>query len=217
VPNAALRVRIAGIEPAREAASAPAAAGSAASSAAPVAPAAPAAPVASVAETGGRAGAGGNPANEFRNRLVTQLQLTPAQVEKVDAIYAESRPRFMQLRDLPAEERPKARERITADIRARIGDVLTPEQKPRYAALVTEAVSRTVTRGRLYLLGDDGQPRAYSVRLGITDGTTTELLVNPNAPDAQVLKLGARVVTGVGAAGGPSTPQRTPTGPRSLF
>ena len=217
VPNAALRVRIAGIEPPREAASAPAAVGSAASGAAPVAPAAPAAPVAPVAEAGGRAGAGGNPANEFRNRLVTQLQLTPAQVEKVDAIYAESRPRFMQLRDLPAEERPKARERITADIRARIGDVLTPEQKPRYAALVTEAVSRTVTRGRLYLLGDDGQPRAYSVRLGITDGTTTELLVNPNAPDAQVLKLGARVVTGVGAVGGPSTPQRTPTGPRSLF
>jgi HlyD family secretion protein len=207
-------VRIAGIEPAREAASAPAPAGSAASGAAPVAPAAPAA---SLAEGGGRTGGGGNPASEFRARLVTQLQLTPAQIEKVDAIYAESRPRFMQLRDLPAEERPKARERITADIRARIGDLLTPEQKPRYAALVTEAVSRTVTRGRVYLLGDDGQPRAYNVRLGISDGTATELLVNPNAPDAQVLKLGARVVTGVGAVGGATTPQRTPTGPRSLF
>jgi HlyD family secretion protein len=205
VPNAALRVRIAGIEPAREAASAAAPAGSAASGAAPVAPAAPAA---SLAEGGGRTGGGGNPASEFRTRLVTQLQLTPAQIEKVDAIYAESRPRFMQLRDLPAEERPKARERITADIRARIGDLLTPEQKPRYAALVTEAVSRTVTRG---------QPRAYNVRLGISDGTATELLVNPNAPDAQVLKLGARVVTGVGAVGGATTPQRTPTGPRSLF
>jgi HlyD family secretion protein len=214
VPNAALRVRIAGIEPAREAASAAAPAGSAASG---VAPAAPAAPAASLAEGGGRTGGGGNPASEFRTRLVTQLQLTPAQIEKVDAIYAESRPRFMQLRDLPAEERPKARERITADIRARIGDLLTPEQKPRYAALVTEAVSRTVTRGRVYLLGDDGQPRAYNVRLGISDGTATELLVNPNAPDAQVLKLGARVVTGVGAVGGPTTPQRTPTGPRSLF
>jgi HlyD family secretion protein len=214
VPNAALRVRIAGIEPAREAASAAAPAGSAASGAAPVAPVASAA---SLAEGGGRTGGGGNPASEFRTRLVTQLQLTPAQIEKVDAIYAESRPRFMQLRDLPAEERPKARERITADIRARIGDLLTPEQKPRYAALVTEAVSRTVTRGRVYLLGDDGQPRAYNVRLGISDGTATELLVNPNAPDAQVLKLGARVVTGVGAVGGATTPQRTPTGPRSLF
>jgi HlyD family secretion protein len=146
---------------------------------------------------------------------VTELQLTPEQIEKVDAIYADARPRFMQLRELAPDERPKARERITAEIRARIGDVLTPEQKPRYAALVSEAAGRVVTRGRLYVQGEDGQPRAYSVRLGITDGTATELLVAPGSPEAQALQAGTRVITGTSS---PTTaPSRPPAGPRMSF
>jgi len=153
---------------------------------------------------------------EFRARLATELQLTPAQLEKVDAIYADVRPRFMQLRDLPAEERPKARERISADVRARIGDLLTPEQKPKYAAILAEAGSRTTTRGRIYLLGEDGKPKAFNVRLGITDGTSTELIVAPSSPDAGELKEGAIVITGVNTPGTGATPAR-PTGPRMAF
>ena len=120
-----------------------------------------------------------------------ELRLTPSQLEKVDAIYADVRPRFMQLRDLPAEERPKARERISAEVRARIGDLLTPEQKPGYAAILAESGGRATTRGRIYLLADDGKPRAFNVRLGITDGTSTELIVAPSSPDAAELKEGA--------------------------
>lgn len=208
VPNAALRVRIAGVEPPAPAASAAASAASSASAPNPTAPAA-AAPAASAA--GGRAG----PGSEFRNRLVTELQLTPEQIEKVDAIYADARPRFMQLRELSPDERPKARERITAEIRARIGDVLTPEQKPRYTALVMEAAGRVVTRGRLYVQGEDGQPRAFSVRLGITDGTATELLVAPGSPEAQALQAGTRVITGTSSP--TPAPSRPPAGPRMSF
>ena len=171
--------------------------------AAPPAPAAPGAP-------------GANAATEFRNRLVTELALSPAQVEKVDAIYADARPKFATLRDLPAEERPKARDRIMADIRARIGDVLTPEQKPKYAALVAQAASRQNTRGRIYLLGEDGKPVAYNVRLGITDGTSTELIVPAGSPEAPVLKEGAVVITGTVTPG--SAPAKPGTdGPRMPF
>jgi Spy/CpxP family protein refolding chaperone len=159
--------------------------------------------------------ANGNPMVEFRNRLVAELALSPAQAEKVDAIYAEARPRFMALRDMSAEERPKARERISADIRARIADVLSAEQKPKYAALLAAVAGRQSTRGRIYLMGADGKPVAYAVRLGISDGSSTELLLGPNAPDAAVLKEGAPVIVGTLAAG--TAPSGAPTGPRLPF
>ena len=196
------------------------AAPAAAASAAPAASVAVAAPVAPAPSDAGPApgGGGGNAASEFRNRLVTELALTPSQIEKVDAIYADVRPKFATLRDLAPEERPKARERLMADIRARIGDVLTPEQKPKYAALVAQAASRQATRGRIYLLGDDGKPVAFNVRLGITDGTSTELIVPPGSPDAGVLKEGAVVITGTITPGAPAQPARpATTGPRMPF
>lgn len=156
----------------------------------------------------------GNPMLEFRNRLVTDLALSAAQAEKVDAIYAESRPRFAALRDLTPEERPKARERIGADNRARITELLSPEQKVKYAALVASMAGRQSARGRIYLMGADGKPVAYAVRLGISDGSSTELLIGPNAPEALVLKEGALVIVGTlstgaapgGAAAGPRLP-----------
>ena len=99
-----------------------------------------------------------------------------------------------------------------ADMRARIGELLTPEQKPKYAALVAEVAGRQSTRGRIYLLGEDGKPVAYNVRLGITDGTSTELIVGPNSPEAAVLKEGAVVIIGMvtPGAGGSRRPDPRP-------
>jgi HlyD family secretion protein len=152
--------------------------------------------------------------------LNTELQLTPEQKDKVDAIYAEARPKFMQLRELPESDRSKARERITSEIRARVGDVLTAEQKPKYAAMVAETSSRTSTRGRIYVMDADGKPKALNVRLGISDGSSTELLVFPNSPQAADLQEGAKVITGIlGGAGSGSggSPKPATAGPRMLF
>ena len=131
---------------------------------------------------------------------------------------ADARPRFMTLRDLAPEERPKARDRIMADLRARIGDLLTPAQKPKYVAMLTEAAGRTNTRGRIYLLAQDGKPRAFNVRLGITDGSSTELLVAPGGPNGADLAEGALVIIGVQPTGGAAgAGARPPTGPRMQF
>ncbi len=161
------------------------------------------------------AAAGGGPMQEFRNRLVAELRLGAEQAAKVDAVIADARPRFMALRDLPAEERPKGRDRIMADLRARIGDVLTPEQKTRYAAMLAEAAGRSNARGRIYLLGADGKPKAFNVRLGISDGSSTELLLAAGSPAAAEVREGATVITGVlaSASGG----SRPPGGPRLPF
>lgn len=202
VPNAALRVRIAGVEPAA-AATVPAPLDAASSPAAAPAP--------------GPTGGAGGPMAEFRNRLVRELQLDAAQTERVDAIYTSARPKFMALRELPEAERTRARERISADIRARIAEVLSAEQKQRYATLQAETAGRTLARGRIYVQGADGKPKAWSVRLGITDGSQTELIVGPNAPEAADLKEGASVITGVtgGASGAAARPGAT--GPRLMF
>ena len=55
------------------------------------------------------------------------------------------------------------------------------------------------SRGRIHVLGADGKPVAYAVRLGITDGTRTELLLAPDSPLQQTLKDGTEVVTALGA------------------
>ena len=187
---------------------APASAGSGGS--APAAAPAAAAPAAGTAN--------GGAATEFRNRVVNELKLNADQAARVDAIYAEVRPRFGALRDLTPEERPKARDKLMADIRARIGDVLTAEQKVGYATLLAEAASRTSTRGRIYVMDAEGKPKALNVRLGITDGTSTELLVSPGSPNAALLVEGATIVIGLQTSGAGVKPAaaRAPT-PRMAF
>lgn len=205
VPNAALRVRVPGVDPEKRAENTYQTIAGGQKSSENVTPA-------PVAPTGGS-----NPATEFRNKLVAELKLDAAQTEKVDAIYAEARPRFMALRDLSADERPKARERITADIRARIGDLLTPGQKPQYAALVAENAGRQSTRGRIHLLGADHKPKAYDVRLGLSDGSATELLLRPGSPEAEALTEGATVITGLPTTASAGAPKPAAGGPRSPF
>ena len=212
LPNAALRVRIAGIEP-ETGAPAPSNGASAVRTSRfgllpeaqaqtrPAPPAAPAVPAS-------------GPLSDFRKRLIDELGLTPAQTEQVDAVIAAQRPRFGELRNVPESQRAKARDRILADMRALIAEQLTPEQQPKYQRLIAELAGRQTTRGRIYLLADDGKPRAYSVRLGISDGVMTELIVAPNSPDAGVLVEGATVITAVVTAA-PAAPRAgTPAAPR---
>ena len=216
VPNAALRVRLAGVaEPA--AAPASGAASRAVSSALqravegalPSAVAQPAegGPAGTEGSGGSAAGGGGSagPLAQFRARLLAEVQPTPEQIATIDAIVRDARPRFAEARALPEEQRAKARDRVLAEMRARIGEQLTPEQQPRWQALLAEVAGRQVGRGRIYLLGDDGKPRAVAVRLGISDGAMTELLPMPAASG---VVEGATVVVGTVAA-----PSRS-SGPR---
>ncbi len=174
-------------------------------------PAPPSAPAA-----GGATG-GGGPLGELRNRLVSELQLSADQQQKLDALLAETRPKFAAMRDATPEDRPKLRERIMGEVRLKINDLLTPEQKTKYAALQAEMGSRTASRGRIYLLNEQGKPVAYNVRLGITDGTSTELMIAPNSPNAEIFKEGTAVITGVIGVGATPAAGTRPSGPRMPF
>ncbi len=196
--------------------------GSANTAAGPTAPPTPQASTSSAPPSAGGsavsgAASSGGPLGELRNRLVSELQLSADQQQKLDALLTETRPKFAAMRDAAPEERPKVRERIMAEMRAKVNDFLTPDQKAKYAALQAEMGSRTSSRGRIYLLNQEGKPVAYNVRLGITDGTSTELMIAPNSPHADIFKEGATVITGVSSGAAPAGGNRPPSGPRMPF
>jgi HlyD family secretion protein len=149
VPNAALRFRPAGVE-------------------APT----PSAPAAS------GAGSGGSPsAEEIRDRLVKGLNLSDDQQKKLEPILQESREQRRGLQWLPDAERRSKAQKIREAQRARIREILTDEQKPRYDEMTASAgEARSGSAGRVWVIGPDGKPSAISLTLGLSDGASTEVL-----------------------------------------
>jgi HlyD family secretion protein len=155
--------------------------------------------------------AGGQAVQQFRARIAEELKPTEAQQAQLEEIFVESRQKFGRVRDVPSEgERRRLLERIRAETNARIAEILMPEQKPAWERLLAESGSRgSAAAGRLYVL-ENGQPKSVEVRLGLTDGSTTELVGGP-------LAEGAEVIIGVAEAGRSSG--QAPSGglPRGRF
>jgi len=154
-----------------------------------------------------------NPMAQFRERLVTELKLDEEQQRRIEPFFAESRNKFMGLRELPEEARAKAGGAIRAELRAKIEEVLKPEQKPRFAEIAAELAGRSgsgaaTTRGRLWLL-KDGKPQALDVRLGLSDGSMTEVSGDGVVEGLEVI---------VGTQGGAAAPAQKSGGPpRMIF
>ena len=72
-------------------------------------------------------------------------------------------------------------------------------------------------RSRIYVTGADGKPKALNVRVGVTDGSFTELLVGPNNPNAAELIEGAEVIVGTKTSGSGKGPGGPGAGPRPPF
>ena len=198
VPNAALRFRPPGAADEKKAATT-------------VAPA----PAASATGAGGGSpasgGGGGGGFSQLRERLVADLALDADQQGKLDAIFAGMRDKFRATRDLPSEaEKSKAQERNRAEIREKVSAILNPEQKKRYDELASEAQAARAGggggSGRVWIIGEDGSPKAINVRLGLTDGSMTEVVSGD-------MKEGNEVIVGLQTAAGANKPAGAP-GPR---
>jgi HlyD family secretion protein len=168
------------------------------------------------ANDGGKGDVKGTPAvapqgqgAQFRERLVTELKLDAEQQGRLDPILGELRNKFMAARDLPEEQRGKALAAARNESRARIEEILKPEQRARYAELVAEQAGRagTATRGRVWVLAD-GKPKAIEVRVGLTDGTTTEIA-------GEGIEEGAELLVGTQGVNSPSAPAKG--GPPRMF
>jgi len=128
-------------------------------------------------------------AAQFRRRLFETLRPDETQKSKLEEILADARRKTIQLRESSdAIERRRQLERVRAESRLRIGEILTPAQKPLYERLLAEFAGRDAGSfaGRLWVL-EAGQPKALDVRLGLTDGSSTELVAGPLAEGAEVI------------------------------
>ncbi len=120
------------------------------------------------------------------------------------------------LAGLPEQERQGRAQKIREATRARIREILTPEQQARYDLEGGAGRRSAATAGRVWTVGPDGSPVAVSLTLGLTDGSMTEIVQGD-------LKEGQDVIIGAGGAaatsparppgGGPASPA-TPPGPR---
>ncbi|HEY5897067.1 MAG TPA: efflux RND transporter periplasmic adaptor subunit [Burkholderiales bacterium] len=132
--------------------------------------------------------AGGQAVQQFRNRINEELKLSDAQKAQLDDIFAESRQKSGRVRDMAKDaDRRREIERIRSETNARIAEILTPEQKPAWERLLAESGSRgQAAAGRVWVL-EGGEPKPIAVRLGLSDGTSTELVQSPLAEGAEVI------------------------------
>lgn len=151
---------------------------------------------------------GGQAAQAFRQRLMQEVKPDEAQKPQLEQILDDTRQKLAGVRDITNEqERRKQVERIRTESRARIAEILKPEQKVIYERIVAELAGRSGGTGRVWLPGADGQPRPVELRLGLTDGTSTEIVSGD-------LKEGTEVILGAGDAAGAQKKGGGVPGPR---
>jgi HlyD family secretion protein len=127
---------------------------------------------------------------QLREKLIKELSLDAAQQEKLAAIFDGMREKFMAARELPEAEKAKAQERNRADIREKVSAILTPEQQKRYAEINAETQATRAGgggSGRVWVLDAEGKPKAVSLRLGISDGSMTEIISGELTDNIEVI------------------------------
>ena len=144
-----------------------------------------------------------------RDQLIQSLGLTEAQQKKLDLVLETSRQERKALRaqGLPSEERKARSRKIKESAAAQIRELLTPEQRAQYDKLVAapvvdgKAEAKAGTAGRVWVLNDNGEPQPIALRLGITDGSATEVLKG-DLKEGQAVIVGS---TGGSGSGGSSS------------
>src|SRR5207245_10275471 len=83
------------------------------------------------------AGGGANRSREMQQQLTKELSLTPEQQTRLSEVFQKIGQQFRALREEESEERRQAmRREMQVQIRAQIREMLTPEQRQKYEALL---------------------------------------------------------------------------------
>ena len=140
---------------------------------------------------------GGRALEGLRERIAADVQPTPEQAAAIERVLAEARSAFPRPR-----RRPLRRGAARGDARSR-GATSRSGSRRRSIRSGARGSRRSPpkgagghaqngTPGRVYVLGEDGQPTPVAVRLGVTDGSTTEIV----AGDLQAQGAGSSSAAG---------------------
>lgn len=142
--------------------------------------------------SGGPAGAQRGAPGELFAQLVEALSLTEAQQEQARAFGQEMARSLQNVRAQGGgrEEFIQAAREGRARFSEQLLTILTADQRTRYAALIAERQAtrnQAVRQGRIWILGEDGNPKAVTIRYGITNGSLTEVVEGEIAAGARVI------------------------------
>ncbi len=148
----------------------------------------------------GGATAGGGAGGGMKERLVSELKLDEKQQSRLDDILASARQQRSAQgagqggdQGAPAGAGRSAAGGAQRDaLREQINAILTPEQQARYAAMAPgrRGGRGATTSGTVYVQRD-GEPVAVEVRLGLSDGNSTEV-VRGELKDGDSIIVGVR-------------------------
>jgi HlyD family secretion protein len=158
-------------------------------------------------------GSGGGRFQEMQQQLTKELSLTPEQQTRLSEAFQKAGRQFRAMREEESEERRQAmRREMQGQIRAQIREMLTPEQRQKYEALLrARDDTQPQTRpGRVWVLGANGTPEPRPLTAGIANDTHTEIVAGD-------LTAGQQVITGLLASKASKRPAPPPgfgAGPR---
>ena len=134
----------------------------------------------------------------LRERLDKDLRPDDAQKARLNAIFNAMQDKLSNLRNVQEADRKKLADRARSEMLTQIGEILTPEQKKAFDEINAESAKRraagAMATGRVFLMDNNSSPKEVLVRVGLTDGTMTEVA----SPE---LKEGMHVIVGTQTAG----------------
>ncbi len=166
---------------------------------------------ASAPQRGG--GSGGGRFQEIQQQLTKELSLTPEQQTRLSEVFQKTGRQFRAMREEESEERRQAmRREMQVQIRVQIREMLTPEQRQKYEALLRarDDMQPQTRPGRVWVLGANGTPEPHPLTIGIANDTHTEVVAGD-------LTAGQQVITGLLASKASKRPAPPPgfgAGPR---
>lgn len=140
------------------------------------------------------------PLAERAQRLAAQLRLSESQTQAAASVLeaADQRARAARRGGGSVQERQAEFQSIRKQTESEISALLDPEQKERYGRMRASQAANPMQPGQLWLVDDKGQPKALSVRVGMSDGSFTEVAGGG-------LKEGQEIVVGLKYRGGKTT------------